>query len=99
MSHLHADALVPAFNVEPLVRLGAIQDGLRHVNFIPHTTKTTDLVTPDLLGNRVQSVDDAQAELLAPLVLCDRNVLDMPDEAEIVYAFRPSARRPSQSPA
>lgn len=69
MRHLEARALEPTLNVEPLVGLAAVENAL---------------IAADLLGNRVQRLDDAQPELLALLVLGDRDVLDVADQAHVM---------------
>src|SRR5688572_20019820 len=57
--HLQAGAAEPALDVEALVGLAAVENAL---------------VAPDLLGDVVEGLDDAQAELLALLVLGDGDV-------------------------
>ena len=69
--HLQAGPPEAALDVEALVRLAAVEDAL---------------VAPDLLGDVVQRLDDAQPELLALLVLGDGDVLDVADLAEVVDA-------------
>jgi hypothetical protein len=71
--HLQTRSLESALDVETLVRLRAVQNSL---------------VAADVLRHVVQSLDDAQTKLLPLLVLCDGNVLDMADEAEVVDATR-----------
>lgn len=69
MRHLQPGALEPTLDIEALIRLGAVQDGL---------------VAADLLGHEIQGLDDAQAELLALLVLGHSNVLNVSDEPKVV---------------
>jgi hypothetical protein len=69
MGHLEPGSPEATLYIEALVRLGAVQDAL---------------VAADLLGDEVEGLDDAQAELLALLVLCDGNVLDVADEPQLV---------------
>lgn len=69
--HLQAGAPKPALDVEPLVGLAAVEDGL---------------VAPRLRGNVVERLDQPQAQLLALLVLGHRDVLDVSDRAEVVDA-------------
>lgn len=73
MCHLQASPSKAALDVEALVSLAAVEDGL---------------VAADLLGDEVQRLDDAQAQLLALLVLGDCDVFDVSDEAEIVDAAK-----------
>jgi hypothetical protein len=69
MRHLQPRPLEPTFDIKPLIRLATVQN---------------TLVAPDLLGDVVERLDDAQAELLALLVLGHGNVLDVADEPEVV---------------
>lgn len=69
MRHLEPSPPETALNIEALVRLGAVQYAL---------------VAADLLRNKVERLDGAQAKLLALLVLRDGNVLDVADEPEVV---------------
>ncbi len=69
--HLQARPSEAALDVESLVVLAAVEDGL---------------VTPGLLGDEVERLDQVQAQLLALLVLGDGDVLDVADGAEIVDA-------------
>lgn len=71
VGHLKPSPLEAALDVEALVGLAAVEDGLIGTN---------------LLSNEVEGLDQAQAELLALLVLCDRDVLDVADKAEVVNA-------------
>ena len=69
--HLQAGPPETALDVEALVVLAAVEDGL---------------VTPRLPGDEVEGLDDAQTQLLALLVLGDGDVLDVANGAEIVDA-------------
>lgn len=69
MRHLQAGPLEAALDIEALVGLAAVEDAL---------------VAADLFGDRVEGLDDAQAKFLALLVLRDRNVLDVADQAHVV---------------
>jgi hypothetical protein len=71
--HLKTSSSEAALDVEALVRLAAVEDRL---------------VAADLLGDEVERLDDPQAELLALLVLGDRDVFDVADEAEGVDAAK-----------
>lgn len=71
MRHLQARPPKPALDVEALVRLAAVEDAL---------------VAPNLLGDVVERLDDAETQLLALLVLCDGDVLDVTDLSEVVDA-------------
>ena len=71
MSHLQARPPEPALDVESLVRLAAVQDAL---------------VAPHLLGDVVERLDDAETQLLALLVFCDGDVLDVADLSKVVDA-------------
>jgi hypothetical protein len=67
--HLQTRPLEPALDIEALVRLRAVKDSL---------------VATHILRNKVQRLDDPQPKLLALLVLCDSNILNMTDETEVV---------------
>ena len=69
MRHLEAGPPEAALDVEALVGLAAVEDGL---------------VAADLLGDEVERLDEAQAELLALLVLRHRDVLDVAYETQAV---------------
>lgn len=71
VGHLQPGPLKAALDVEALVRLAAVEDCL---------------VGADLFGDEVEGLDQAQAQLLALLVLCDRDILNMTDQAEVVNA-------------
>ena len=47
---------------------------------------STYLVASNLLSNMVQSLDDAQTQLLALLILCNGDVLDMSNLTQAVNA-------------
>lgn len=71
MRHLQAGPLKAALDVETLVGFGAVEDSL---------------VAANVLSNVVQRLDDAQAKLLALLVLRDGNVFDVAYKTEAVDA-------------
>lgn len=71
MRHLQPSPLKAALDVEALVGLAAVEDGL---------------VAADLLGDEVESLDEAEAQLLALLILGDGDVLDVADQPEVVNA-------------
>lgn len=71
MRHLESGPLKAALDVEALVCLAAVEDGL---------------VAADLLGDEVEGLDEAETQLLALLVLCDGDVLDVADQAKVVDA-------------
>lgn len=73
MCHLKTRPLEPTLDIEALVGFGAVQNGFVAANVLRHV---------------VQGLDDAQAELLALLVLCDCDVFDVADEAEVVDAVK-----------
>ena len=77
MCHLQAGPSEAALDVEALVGLAAVQDSL---------------VAANLLGDVVERLDDAQAQLLALLVLGNGDVLDMAYEAEAVDAVVENTR-------
>lgn len=70
MCHLESSSFEAALDVEPFIGLAAVQD---------------TLVTSDLLRQVVQSRYDPQPELLALLVLVDGNVLDVSNQAHVMY--------------
>jgi hypothetical protein len=69
--HLQTRPLKATLDIEALVRLRAVKDSL---------------VAANVLRDKVQRLDDPQTELLALLVLCDSDVFDVADEAEVVDA-------------
>lgn len=69
--HLETSTAETALDVEALVGLAAVKDAL---------------VAADLLGDEIESLDEAETELLALLVLCDGDVLDVTDLAKAVDA-------------
>lgn len=71
VGHLQAGPLEAALDVEALVRLAAVEDCL---------------IGADLFGDEVEGLDQAQAELLALLVFCDGDVLDVADQTEVMDA-------------
>ena len=71
VSHLQTSAAETALDVEALVGLATVEDGL---------------VAADLLGDVVEGFDEAQAELLALLVASDGNVFDVSYGAQAVDA-------------
>lgn len=72
VGHLQSSPLEAALDVEALVGLAAVEDRL---------------VGADLFGDEVEGLDQAQAQLLALLVLCDGDILDVSDQAEVVNAI------------
>lgn len=64
VSHLQTSSPKTTLDVEALVRLAAVENAL---------------VAADLLSNEVECLDQAQAKLLALLVLGNRNILDVTD--------------------
>ena len=71
VGHLQPSPLKATLDVEALVGLAAIEDRL---------------VGADLFGDEVEGLDQAQAQLLALLVLRDGDVLNVADQAEVVDA-------------
>lgn len=71
MRHLDPSPRIPALGIEPLVALGTVQDGL---------------VAADIDGDRVERVDESEAELLALMVFADGDVFDVADGAEVMDA-------------
>lgn len=71
MGHLQTRPPEAALDVETLVVLAAVENGL---------------VAAYLLGDVVERLDDAQAQLLALLIFGDGNVLNVADGTEIVDA-------------
>jgi hypothetical protein len=69
--HLQTRPLEATLDVEALVRLRAVKNSL---------------VAANVLRDKVQRLDDPQTKLLALLVLCNSNVFDVADEAEVVDA-------------
>ena len=53
---------------------------------IVHMPAPTDLVASNILGHVVQSLYYPQAKLLPLLIFCDRDVLDMAHETQVVNA-------------
>lgn len=71
VGHLKASSSESALDVEAFVGVAAVEDAL---------------VTANLLGDVVEGLDQAEAELLALLILGDGNVLDVADLAQTVDA-------------
>jgi hypothetical protein len=71
MCHLQPRPLEAALDVEPLVRLAAVENAL---------------VAAHLCRNEVERLDDFEAKFLALLVFRDGDVFDVADEAEVVDA-------------
>lgn len=69
--HLHAGPLESALDVETLVGIATVKNGL---------------VAPDLVRNEVEGVDQSKTQLFALLVLCDGNIFDVANRAEVVDA-------------
>lgn len=66
MCHLQPRTFEAALNIEPLVRLAAVQNAL---------------VTAHLGGDKVERLNDLKAKFLALLIFCDGDVFDMSDKA------------------
>lgn len=71
MRHFQTRPLETTLDIEALVRLRAVKNSL---------------VATHILRNKVQRLNDPQTKLLALLVLCDSNIFDVADEAEVVDA-------------
>lgn len=71
MRHLQASALEAALQVEAFIPFAAVENAL---------------VAADSGSNVVESLDDLQPELLALLILCHRDVFNVPDNPQIVDA-------------
>lgn len=71
MCHLDPGPRIPALGIEALVALCAVQNRL---------------VAADVDGDRVERVDEPEAELLALVVFADGDVFDVSDCAEVVDA-------------
>jgi hypothetical protein len=69
---LQACTAEPALDVETLVGVAAVENAL---------------VAADLGGDVVEGLDEAQAKLLALLILCDGDVFDVADVAKAVNAI------------
>lgn len=67
--HLEPGPLEAALDVEALVGLAAVEDGL---------------VAANLLGNEVEGLDQPKSQFLSLLILRDRDVFDVGDGAETV---------------
>ena len=66
MGHLETSSSEAALDIEALVGLAAVEDAL---------------ITADLLSDVVEGLDDSETQLLALLVLCDGDILDVADRA------------------
>jgi hypothetical protein len=71
MRHLQARTAEPALDVEALVGFAAVEDAL---------------VAADLGGNVIEGLDEAEAELLALLILSNSDVFDVANVAEAMDA-------------
>ena len=69
MRHLKTRSLESALDIETLVRLRTIQNCL---------------VAADFLGDKIERLDELEAEFLSLLVFCDRDVFDVSYETEVV---------------
>lgn len=74
MRHLQPSPLEPTLDIKPLIRLRAIQNRLIATHTLRHI---------------IQSLNNPQSQLLPLLVLRDRNILDMPDQSQIVNTTSP----------
>lgn len=92
VSHLKPGTAEAALDIEALIRLAAVENGL---------------VAAHLGGDVVERLDDAQPQLLTLLIFCDGDVLDVADRRERVDAMcrersaallRPSSSSSSSSP-
>ena len=70
MGHLQPRPLIATLDIEPLIRLGTIQ---------------YRLITPDLLADMIQRLNNPQPQLLPLLILPHHDILDMPYTPQIVY--------------
>ena len=75
MGHLKTSPSEAALDVETLVGLAAVQDAF---------------VAANLLGDVIERLNDSETELLALLVLCDGDILDVADGAKAVDAVKES---------
>lgn len=66
MCHLQSGSFETTLDIESFIGFAAVQDGL---------------VASDLLCRVVQCLYDPQAELLALLILCDSDVLNVADKS------------------
>lgn len=73
MGHLQTGLSEPALDVKARVGLAAVEDAL---------------VAADFLGDVVEGLDEAEAKLLALLVLGHGDVLDVSDRSHAVDAVR-----------
>lgn len=72
MGHRQAGSLEPTFDIEPLIRLTAIQNGFIASNSLSHSVK---------------SLNDSQTKLLALLVFGNGDIFDMAYQAQVVDEF------------
>lgn len=75
VGHLKASSSESTLDVEAFVGVAAVEDAL---------------VAANLLGDVVEGLDQAEAELLALLILCDGDVFDVADLAQAVDAVEES---------
>lgn len=71
MRHLQAGPAEATLDIESLICLAAVQ---------------YTLVAPNLLGDKVKSLDDPQSQLLALLVLGYGNIFDVTNYAQVMDA-------------
>lgn len=69
VGHLQTSPLEAALDVESFVGLAAVENGL---------------VAADFLGNVVECLDQSQTQFFALLILCDGDILDVADQAQVV---------------
>lgn len=86
--HLQASPLEATLDVESFVGVAAVKDGL---------------VAADLVGDEVESLDQPKTQLLALLVFCDGDVLDVTNHAEVMdassrHVVSTGKRRPARVP-
>ena len=62
----------------------------RSLTYVAFAAVQDRLVAPAVLADTGERLDDAQAELLALLVLCDGDILDVADGAKAVDAVKES---------
>lgn len=96
MRHLQPRPLEPTLNIEPLISLRAIQNSLCktsqpnvHLQSSLHlegkSVIKTYLITSHLLRNKVQRLNNSQSQLLPLLIRRHGNILNMPDQTQLVY--------------
>lgn len=69
VGHFQTSPLKTALDIEALVGLAAVEDGL---------------VAADLLSDVVECLDQSKTQLLALLVFRDGDILDVTDQAQVV---------------